>query len=158
MCCISVGILVSERAKSSSRAKKGLWRGCKWMKQWSFHCKLKLCSRMGAPELQRGGGGDAGRNTWFRCVLQLLIWIFLQKYSHARRPPLVTASQIALSPMVLLLVTASRLFSRPLLILLCCLISKDLPCAGSQSQLDVTTACLHASHHFHIGPFFPPSS
>lgn len=95
-----------------------------------------------------GGGGDANRNTWFTCVLQLLIWILLQKYSHTRRPPLVTASQIALSPMVVLLATASRLFSRPLLILLCCLISKDLPYPGFQSQLDVTTACLHASPSF----------
>lgn len=85
---------------------------------------------------------------WFGCVLQLLIWILLQKYSHARRPPLITASQIALSPTVLLLVSASRLFSRPLPILLCCLISKDLPYPGSHSQLDVTTACLHASPSF----------
>lgn len=67
-------------------------------------------------------------------------WTLLQKYSHTRRPPLVTASQIALSPMVVLLATARRLFSQPLLILLCCLISKDLPYTGFQSQLDVTTA------------------
>lgn len=94
------------------------------------------------------------RNTWFRCVLHLLIWILLQKYSHTRRPPLVTASQIALSPMVVLLATASRLFSRPLLILLCCLTSKDLPYTGFQSQLDVTTACLHASPSFSYRVFF----
>lgn len=124
------------------------------MKQWSFYCKLKLCNRIRASELQGGGGGDASRNTWFRCVLQLLIWIFLQKYSHAKRPPLVTASQIALSPMVLLLVAASRLFSRPLLILLCCLISKELPYTVFQSQLDVTTACLHASPSFSYRLFF----
>lgn len=79
---------------------------------------------------------------------------FSCRNSHTRRPPLVTASQIALSPMVLLLVTASRLFSRPLLILLCCLISKDLPYPGSQSQLDVTTACLHASPSFSYRFFF----
>lgn len=105
-------------------------------------------SGLGASELQGGGSGDASRNTWFTCALQPLIWILLQKYSHTKRPPLVTASQIALSPMVVLLATASRLFSRPLLILLCCLISKDLPYTGFQSQLDVTTACLHASPPF----------
>lgn len=99
-------------------------------------------------------GKMPSRNTWFRCVLQLLIWILLQKYSHTRRPPLVTASQIALSPVVVLLATASRLFSRPLLILLCCLISKDLPCTGFQSQLDVSTACLHASPSFSYRVFF----
>lgn len=128
------------------------------MKPRSFYCKRKLCSGVWASELQGGGGGDASRNTWFRCVLQLLIWILLQKHSRTGRPPLVTASQIAVSPMVLLLVTASRLFSRPLLILLCCLISKDLPYPGSQLQLDVTTACLHASPSFSYRVFFFPSS
>lgn len=124
------------------------------MKPWSFYCKRKLYSGIGASELQGRGGGDANRNTWFTCVLQLLIWILLQKYSHTRRPPLVTASQIALSPMVVLLATASRLVSRPLVILLCCLISKDLPYTGFQSQLDVTTACLHASPSFSYRVFF----
>lgn len=126
------------------------------MKQWSFYCKRKLCHGIGASEQQGGGQGDASRNTWFRCVLQLLIRTLQQKHSHARRPPLVTASQIALSPMVLLLASTSRLFSRPLLILLCCLISKDFPYPGSESQLDVTLlVCMHP-HHFPIGsPFFP---
>lgn len=124
------------------------------MKQWSFYCKWKLYSGIRASELQGGGGGDANRNTWFTCILQLLIWILLQKYSHTRRPPLVTASQIALSLTAVLLATASRLFSRPLLILLCCLISKDLPYTAFQSQLDVTTACLHASPSFSYRVFF----
>lgn len=159
MYCSSFGTLVSERAEPSSRAKKGLEGGCRWMKQWSFYCKRKLCHGIGASEQQGGGQGDASRNTWFGCVLRLLIRTLLQKHSHARRPPLVTASQIALSPMVLLLATTSRLFSRPLPILLCCLISKDFPYPGSESQLDITLlVCMHP-HHFPIGsPFFSPTS
>lgn len=50
--------------------------------------------------------------------------------------PLVTASWIALSSVVLLLVTSSGLFSWPLLILLCCLISKALPCRHSVTAWD----------------------
>lgn len=53
---------------------------------------------------------------------------------------LVRASGIALSPVVLLLITTSGLLSQPLLILLCCLISKALPCAGTRSQLQL---CMH---------------
>lgn len=91
---------------------------------------------------------------WFRHVLQLLIWILLLKYGHMRRPPLVTASLIALSPVVLLLLAASRLLSWPLLFQLCCLISKDLSYTGSQSQLDATTAGLHASPSFSYRTLF----
>lgn len=58
--------------------------------------------------------------------------------------PLVPASGIALSPEVLLLITTSGLFSRPLLILLCCLVSKALPRAGAPSQLGLTSGALHA--------------
>lgn len=53
---------------------------------------------------------------------------------------LVRASGIALSPVVLLLITTSGLLSQPLLIPLCCLISKALPCAGTRSQLEL---CMH---------------
>lgn len=74
MYCNPVGIPVSGIAQSSSRAKKGLWRGCKWMRQWSFYCKLKLCNGIRASELWGDWGGTPREirvsgmfySSWFR--------------------------------------------------------------------------------------------
>lgn len=128
------------------------------MKQWSFYCKPKLCSGIRASKLQGGRGEGRCRQKYMvqMCFTALDLDSPAELQSHARRPPQVTASPIALPPMVLLLVIARRLFSRPLLILLCCLISKDLPCTGSQSQLDVTTTCLHVAPSFPYKVFFFP--
>ena len=140
MCYSSVGILVSKKSKQS---KEGALKGLQMNEAMIISLWTKALQwNPGVFTARRCGRGNASGKTWFPCIFQLSIWILLQKHSHARSPPLVTASQIALSPMVLLLVTASRLFSRPLLILLCCLISKDLPYPGSQSQL--LLVCMHS--------------
>lgn len=117
------------------------------MRQWSFYCKLKLCNGIRASEHQ----GDWRRtpreihvsdmfySSWFG----FFCWNIVTWRDHHWSQPVKLLFLLWYCCYWLLVDYSADLF------LLCCLISKDLPCAGSQSQLGITTTscCMHPRDH-----------